>query len=138
MTALRLSPSHETGFGIISVLEYGCKVNPLGAGAGLLRDAVLVVRKVFFRTFNFPLLRSLVSPEQEKNDHLAKPGKIDPITRPSIYPQPRPRRRFPMNRTESAFQICRYAGVGTRARDAVFVRFDVRELKAAPPLRREP
>jgi len=42
-----------------------------------------------------------------------------------------------MNRTRSVFQIRRYAGVGTRARDAVVVPFDVREREAAPPLRRE-
>ena len=48
------------------------------------------------------------------------------------------RRDFPMNRTGSVFQIRRYAGVGTHARDAIFVPFDARELDAAPPpLRRE-
>src|ERR1039458_9115398 len=53
----------------------------------LLRRTGFVVFEIGFGTFDVLLLRFLASPEQEDNDHLAKPGKIDPITRPPIYRQ---------------------------------------------------
>lgn len=40
-----------------------------------------------FGTFDVLLLRPLVSPAQEEDYHLAKPGAIHPITRPPIDPK---------------------------------------------------